>query len=320
MAEAQARLASETQSGYDGQILTPRANPDRTAYLLLTLTALFWGGNSVAGRFAVGEISPMLLTFARWALASVIILSFGSREIAADMPVIRQRWLWLATMAAMGFAVFNFALYSALQWTTAVNASVVQAAMPAIVFLFSLLLFGQRTSAAQVAGFFVTLAGIAVIVTAGDLSKLLTLEVNAGDALVLLAIAIYGIYTVALRNKPAMHWKSLLFALSLFAALASIPFVIGEWLAGRLIAPGATGWTVVAYTVIFPSILAQQFWIRGVEMIGANRAGLFINLVPLFGTGLAILLLGERLHAFHAVALALVLGGIALAEMSARRR
>lgn len=293
---------------------------DRTAYLLLTLTALFWGGNSVAGRFAVGEISPMLLTFSRWSLALVLIATFSRRQIAADFEAIRKRWLWLALTAVMGFAVFNVSLYSALQWTTAVNAAVVQAAMPAVVFLLNLVLYGQKVSAAQVTGFMVTLAGIAVIVSAGDLSRLLTLEINAGDALVLFAISIYGVYTVSLRNKPAVHWKSLLFALSGFAALSSIPFVIGEWLAGRLVMPGATGWAVVAYTVIFPSILAQQFWIRGVGMIGANRAGLFVNLVPLFGTVLAILLLGERLHAYHAVALVLVLGGIALAETAARRR
>lgn len=286
----------------------------RTAYTLLALTALFWGGNSVAGRMAVGEISPMLLVAGRWGLAFLLMLAIGWRETMADWEAIRARGLWLTAMAFVGFAFFNICLYGALHFTTAVNSSVLQASMPAFVFAASFFLHGERTRAAQVAGFLVTLAGVIVIASAGSLERLATLTVNTGDALVVLAIATYGLYTVALRAKPAIHWRSLMTALTGLAFLTAIPAATVEWALGAAQAPSPRGWGILVYTAIFPSILSQAFWIQGNAMIGANRAGLFINLVPVFGTALAILILGERLHAYHAVALALVLGGIAIAE------
>ena len=147
--------------------------------------------------------------------------------------------------------------------------------------------------------------------------RLPTLDLNAGDALVLAAVLIYSFYAVCLRYKPQISWKSLIAVLSLSAALASVPFVIFEWLAGGLILPGAKGLIIIAYTVVFPSLLAQLFFIRGVELIGANRAGIFTNLIPIFGTALAVLILREPLEAYHAAALLLVVAGIWLAE---RRR
>lgn len=290
----------------------------RTAYLLLVLTTLFWGGNSVAGRMAVGEISPMLLSAGRWGMAFVVLFAFGWREFAADWPALRARARWLALMAFFGLTFFNVCLYGALHFTTAVNSSVLQAAMPVAVFAASFLWHGQRTRPAQIAGFLVTLAGVAVIAAAGSLATLQTLSVNAGDALVILAIAVYGLYTVALRDKPATHWKSLMIALSGLSFVTSLPFAATEWAMGAALPPTPTGWAILVYTAIFPSILSQVFWIRGNEMIGANRAGLFINLVPVFGTLLAILILGERLAAYHVVALALVMGGIAIAERGKR--
>lgn len=284
------------------------------AYLLLILTTLFWGGNSVAGRMAVGEISPMLLTSGRWALALLILVPLGARQIAADWPLLKARAGRLAAMATCGFTLFNVALYIALHHTTAVNSAVLQASMPAFVFLASYLWHGQRTRTAEVAGFLVTLVGVLVIAGGGSLARLLAIDVNIGDALVVAAIAVYGVYTVALRDKPALHWKSLMAALAFFAFLSSLPFVAAEWALGALQWPTPKGWGIVFYTVLFPSVLAQAFWIRGNEVIGANRAGLFINLVPVFGTALAIAVLGEKLHLYHAVALALVLGGIAIAQ------
>lgn len=286
----------------------------RTAYLLLSLTALFWGGNSVAGRMAVGELSPMLFVAARWGLAFVLLLAIGWRELLSDWTALRNRAPWLIAMAFFGFTLFNVCLYGALHFTTAVNSSVVQAAMPAFVFAASYVWRRQTTSPAQIVGFMVTLVGVAVIASGGSLAALMSLSVNPGDALVIFAIAVYGLYTVALRDKPATHWKSLMIALSGLSFATALPFAVAEWAAGASLGPTPKGWAILAYAAIFPSILSQVFWIRGNELIGANRAGLFINLVPVFGTALAILILGERLAPFHILALALVMGGIAIAE------
>lgn len=292
-------------------------NLTRQAYLLLTLTTLFWGGNSVAGKMASGEISPMLLTLARWVVAALIVLVFALPDVRRDWPEIRKNLLRLFLFGALGFTLFNVILYTALTKTSAVSSSIVQAAIPASVYAINFLIFRVKTTVWQIAGFIVTLSGVLAVAARGDFSRLASLDLNEGDALVLAAVLIYSLYTVCLRFKPNIGWKSLIAALSLSAALTSIPFALWEWRSGGLILPGNTGWLIVLYTGIFPSILSQVFFIRGVELIGANRAGIFTNLIPIFGTGLAILILGEPLEKYHIAALVLVVAGIWLAERRA---
>lgn len=286
----------------------------RKAYLLLFLTALFWGGNAVAGKLAIGHVSPMILTAMRWGFAFVILLAIGWPRLRGDWPRVRHHWLYLIVLGMLGFTVFNVALYSALLFTSAINASIEQAAMPMVIFLANFLLFRMRVAAAQIAGFLISIAGVMLTASHGDPARLLKLDVNFGDALMVVAVLVYGGYTVALRFKPAIHWQSLMIALTFGAFVTALPFAAAEAAYGTLILPDARGWAIVAYTAIFPSILAQIFYIRGVELIGGNRAGLFINLVPVCGTLLSILILGEAFHFYHAIAMALVLGGIWLAE------
>lgn len=291
----------------------------RRAYVLLLATMLFWGGNAIAGKVAVGHVSPMLLTAARWGIAFAILAAFGWRQLAADWAVIRTRLGFLALLGTAGFTAFNIALYTAVLYTTAINVSIEQAGMPMLIFLANFLLFRQRATAAQLAGLVVSVIGIALTASHGDLTRLVELDMNFGDVLMLLAGVVYAAYTVALRFKPKIHWQSLMTVMTGAAFFSSLPFVAGEFVYGAGILPDARGWLVIAYTVIFPSILAQVFYIRGVELIGANRAGLFINLVPIFGTLLSIAILGETFHAYHAAALVMVLGGIWLAEHSGRK-
>ncbi len=292
---------------------------DRKAYILLLLTTLFWGGNNVAGKLAVGHVSPMMLTCSRWTLACAVLLVLGWPKLKADWPVVRQRLPYLFAMSAAGFAVYNLALYGALVYTTAINASIEQAGMPMLIFIANFLLFRLRVSWAQILAFFISIAGVALTAAHGELARLLELDVNFGDPLILLSIIVYSGYTVALRFRPEIHWMSLMIALTGGAALASAPFAIGEFLYGAGIVPDLQGWAVIVYAVLFPSLLSQVFFIRAVGMIGANRAGLFINLVPIFGTLLSVLVLRETFHLYHAIAMAMVLGGIAMAEVSSRR-
>ncbi len=293
-------------------------NKTHLAYILLILTTLFWGGNAVAGKMAVGNISPVLLTLMRWVIAAGIIFLFAIKDLKRDWPTIRRHWLLLAFYGAVGFTLFNLLLYTALGKTTAVNASIVQAAIPASVYLLNFLIFRVRVTVWQIAGFIVTLVGVMTVATHGEIARLATLDLNAGDALVLCSVVVYALYTVYLRHKPQMNWKSLIVVLSTAAALAAIPFTIYEWQSGSMIKPTGTGLAIMLYAGIFPSIISQLFFIKGVELIGPNRAGIFINLIPIFGTGLAILILGEKLESVHLVALTPVIAGIWLAERKAQ--
>jgi drug/metabolite transporter (DMT)-like permease len=291
----------------------------KTAYPILLLTTLFWGGNAVAGKLAVGHVSPMLLTTARWGLALVILLIIGLPRLRADWPKVQRNALYLAALGGVGFSIFNIALYSAVAYTSAINVSIEQAGIPMLILIGNFLLFRLHATWAQIAGFLVSLLGVALTASHGDLARLLALDLNFGDALMLAAVTGYAGYTIALRFKPDIHWQSLMIALTAGAFITSVPFAVMEFAAGAAILPDPLGWAIILYTVIFPSILAQIFYVRGVELIGANRAGLFVNLVPVFGTLLSVVALSEAFYAYHAIALALVLGGIWLAETSGRK-
>lgn len=287
------------------------------AYALLIATAMAWGANAVAGKLAVGHISPLLLTHLRWGLAVLVALPFAWPHLRRDAPVIRHHAALLAAYGGVGFACFNAALYSALNHTSTINVVIEQAAMPGVIFALNFLVLRQRTRGAQLVGFVMTVAGVAVTVSGGEPARLLALDLNRGDALMLAAILCYGGYTAALRMKPTMHWLSFITVLCAAAWLVSMPFAAWELSGPRGIWPDLQGWAVVAFAASVPGLVAQSCFIRGTEMIGSNRAGIFINLVPIFGALFSMLFVGEVLHGYHVVALALVLGGIGLAE---RRR
>jgi drug/metabolite transporter (DMT)-like permease len=284
------------------------------AYTLLTLTTLFWAGNAIAGKLAAGVITPVELTFLRWLVACVLIYHFARPHLARDWPLIRHNWPLLFTLGALGLAAFNFALYGALHHTTAINVTIEQSCMPMLIILANYLFFKQRISALQGVGVLLTVTGVLVTATRGTPFTIFESGVNRGDAIMLLGVLLYGGYTVALRFRPQMHWMSFMLAIAVSALLFSVPFYIFQGVRGGFHMPGPQAWAIIAYTAVFPSLLSQVFFIRGVAMLGANRAGLFINLVPVFGALLAVVLLGERFRLYHLAGMALVLGGIALAE------
>ncbi|WP_075291339.1 DMT family transporter [Pararhizobium arenae] len=284
------------------------------AYIILCITTAIWGGNSVAGKLAVGHVSPMMLTTMRWVIACLVLLAFAAPQVKRDMPVIAKNWLLLLGYGTIGFTAFNAFLYSALQYTSAINAVIEQAGIPMVIFLMNFVFFRTAVSWAQIAGFTLTLVGVALTASHGNPATLLSLELNQGDALMMAAVLVYAGYTVALRWKPGIHWKSLIAASAFGALLSSLPLLVWEIAEGGFIFPDMRGWIIVAYAGLLPSLVSQILYVRGVELIGPNRAGLFINTIPIFGMLLSILLIGEKLETFHIIAMVLVLGGIAVAE------
>ncbi len=287
------------------------------AYLFLVITMAGWGGNAIAGKLAVDHVSPALLTSMRWALAVLILLPFSLRHLRRQWATIRANAAMLLFLGTLGFALFNNFVYVALIHTSAINAAIEQAATPLVIFIASFALFRQRITAGQFFGFLVTVVGVALVASHGDLSRVLGLDVGFGDAMLLLAVLCYGIYTVSLRWKPHLHWLALMTTLAAGGFVGSLPFTVREGLSGTMQLPDLQGWLVVLYATIIPSIVCQVLYIKGNEIIGGNRAGVFFNLVPIFGTFFAVVLLGEDFRMYHLIALALVLGGIAIAE---RRR
>jgi len=294
--------------------MATKSNPFTNPYLLLGITALVWGGNAVAGKLAAGHISPFLLTLFRWSFACLILFPFALPHLKKDWQTIKERYLFLFLMGATGFGLFNNLFYLSLNHTTAINVAIEQASMPLIVFALNYILFRTGVTAFQIIGFAITLVGVAVTATRGELFNIGNQQLNIGDLTLLVAIIFYGIYSVFLRNKPRIHLLSFIFTLGIAAWIMTIPFASYEALSRNLIWPDAQGWGVVIYAALFPSLVSQLFWVMGLEQIGSNRGGIFINLVPIFGALLAILILGEQFETYHAIGLALVLGGITLAQ------
>ena len=282
-------------------------------YLLLSLTSLFWAGNTVLGRFIVGHVPPITLAFIRWAGAFAILLPFAARHLARDWPMIRKHAGIMALLAFTGFSIYNTLAYYGLQYTTAINGLLLQSVSPLFVAMWTFALFGDRLTLRQAAGICVSLSGVFVIVCHGSLAVLRRVEFNRGDMCFLIALVIYGFYAAALRKRPPMHALSFLAAGMGGGALMLIPAMIIELAGGRTVVFDAESIASFAFVCIFPSLLGYLFLNRGIELIGANRAAPFIHLVPVFGSVLAIVLLGEHFAIYHAVGYALVFAGITVA-------
>jgi len=189
--------------------------------------------------------------------------------------------------------------------------------LPALENRLNFLFFRQQAAFWQLVGVVLSIFGVVVTSTHGDPLGFFSGSLNRGDALMLLASVFYAGYTISLRWRPQIHWLSFLFVIGCGAVLILFPMAVWEINAKGFEMPSTKGWLLLGYTVLFPTVVSQLAFARGVELIGGNRAGLFINLVPVFGSLLAILLIGESFQIYHAIGMALVLGGIFLAERSA---
>lgn len=282
--------------------------------LLLSCTAAIWAGHAVVGKLAVGEIGPMTLTFLRWALAVPPILFAARGSLARDLPALRARWVYILCLGAFGYTAFNAMFYLAAWYTGALNMALIQACIPAFVLAGAALGFGARPTWPQTLGAVLTVAGVGVVAAQGDWRRLAGLGFNFGDVLLLISCALYAYYALALRKRPNVSSISFLAAMALAALLTSIPPFLWETAQTGLHWPSARGFEVLLYAALGPAFISQLFFMRGVELIGAGRAGVFVNLVPIFGALMAVVFLGEPLAAYHILALALVIGGIALAQ------
>ena len=283
-------------------------------YLLLTLTTLAWAGNAVASRLAAGHISPMALTALRWVGVVALLAPFMTRPIRAAAPVLLPIWRRILVMGGLGFTAFNALMYAAAYHTTAVNIAIFQGAVPVFVLIGGLVAFGTRIGLLQALGTALTLVGVGAIAARGDLQVLASFSFLIGDVFMLIACASYAVYTLALRDRPKVSGLVFFSVLALAALAISLPLLAWEIAAGEVIWPDLRGFAILLYVTLFPSLLSQIFFMRGVELIGPSRAGLFVNLVPVFGAILGVAILGEPFRWYHAVGLVLVLGGIWLAE------
>ncbi len=292
---------------------------NRRAYLLMVIVTWCWGCNAILSKIAVGEISPMMLVTLRWLGAVLLLISFARKYLVQDWHILRQHLIYIFFMGAVGFTGFNSLFYTAGHSTSAVNIGIIQGAIPVFVILGSFILLKIKISPVQVVGIVTTLVGVYVIATAGNLGQLLELSINQGDLVMLTACFLYAAYSVGLSRRPAASSLGLFTLIAIAAFISSLPMLAFEAYQQGLKIPTMTGWIVTLLAILLPSLVAQVLFIQSVGLIGPGRAGVFVNLVPVFASLMAVFFLGESFEIFHAVALTLVLGGIGLSELGKQK-
>lgn len=289
------------------------ARSNDSAWLLLSLTSLFWAGNVPAARLSVGEISPMTIIVGRWALASLIAFAFLRNVTREEWRALFVHWRWLAILG-ITLTISNTLVFHAAAHTTGVNLSILQGVTPAIVILGAYFMFSAPIGIVRLIGLAISLLGVAVAATAGAPADILRLSLNYGDGLQIAASVLYAAYALMLRKRPPGSAWAIFGLVSAVSFLTSLPLLAWEASSGATFTPSLNGLLALLYIALFTSLLAQMFFMRSVELVGPGRAAIFHNLTPVLGALLSVLVLGERLALYHFVALAMVLGGIYLCE------
>lgn len=294
--------------------MTKPAHPSAVSpYLLLTLTTLFWAGNWVVGRGIRNDVPPIALSFWRWAIALAVLMPWAWPRLRAQWSLILAHRRQLAVLGVFGGACHNALTYIGLSLTSATNGVLLASATPVMILLLSAVLLRARIRPGEWIGVLVSFIGVGGIVARGDLTTLAALSVNAGDLWVLAAMLFWALYTVLLTRRPAaLDAVAFLAVISFFGLVALLPFYAFEIARGQLIRPGLAAYAAMAYAGIFPALLGFVFWNRAVAEVGAARSGVFMHLMPAFGTALAVLFLGERPALYHLIGISLILAGIAL--------
>jgi drug/metabolite transporter (DMT)-like permease len=285
-----------------------RASP----YLLLTLANLFWAGNWIVGRGMRAEVPPIALSFWRWVIALAFLLPLAWPYLKRDRAVLLAGWRWLAVLGVLGTCLYNALTYVGLQLTEAINGLLLNSFIPIVIVTLAWIFQGKRLRKIEALGIAASFLGVMTIVARGDPHTLLGLTLNIGDVWILLSVIAWAAYTLLLPKRPAAHPLAFLFAIAAIGTLATLPLYLMEIAGGRHIHASPGAWAAIAYAGIFPAFLGFIFWNKGVEEVGASRAGLFIHLMPAFGILLAAVFLGERLMNFHFIGIALIFSGIYL--------
>ncbi len=290
-------------------------------YILLTLSALFWSGNFVLSRGMHAEIPPIGLAFWRWTVALLILAPFGLRLVYQQRELIKQHRRFMLFQGLLGVTGFNTLIYLAMQSTTAINAVLVNSCIPVIIVVISWLVYREQLSLRQYVGVLISFSGVLLIIAKGDVTALQQMTFNRGDLLVLAAAFIWAFYSANLRKYPqGLHPVAYLTGIMIIGLLFLVPCYLIEVWTGRYMQLNMPTMLTVGYVALFASVLAFICWNRAVREIGANRAGPFIHLMPVFSTILAIIFLDETLLGYHLKGIILVFTGIFLTTFAIRKK
>ena len=282
-------------------------------YLLLTLTTLFWSGNMVTGRAIRDDVPPLSLAFWRWAIALGLTLPLALPHLRTQWPLLRRGWRAVVALGLLGVGGYNTLAYVALQHTAATNALLLNSFIPVATIALSWAFLKKHLHGIEWLGVLISLAGVTTIVARGEPAALAGLTLNIGDLWMLAAVFVWAFYTIGLQWRPAgVDPMLMLAAFTSVGLLALAPAYVWEISQGRLIHLTPASLAGIAYTGLLPGFLGYVFYNRAVGEVGASKASLFIHLMPVFGTFLSAIFLGEIPQTYHFIGIALIFAGIYL--------
>ena len=286
------------------------------AYLLLTLSTLFWAGNFIVGKFAtLFEIPPLTLNVFRWIAVWLILMPFTYKEIYNNLSYVKKNWLVICFMGIITISTFNSVVYFALNYTQVINAVLVLAAIPAATIVCSSSMNIEKTNIFQLLGLFLSIIGIGSIISSGDFQKIISLNFNKGDIWMLVCVITWSLYSTLLKKNKFKFSQFTLIQLMVSAGiLFLIPQLFYEKSIGLEVNFNKAFFIILFYVVVFPAIAAYYCWQKGVEIIGPNRASMFIQLMPLFSAVMAIIIFKEKFELYHFVGATFIVSGIYLSN------
>ena len=280
------------------------------ATILLLIATLGHAGNAIAAKLAINDVSPMVIVTLRWGLVVLILFFIKKNKIKSSFTLMKKHSLWILFMGGIGLSGFSALFYTAPNYTSVINIGIIQCTMPAFILIGTLIIFKIRVLKTQVIGLFFTMLGVVILISNGNLSLLLNLVPNFGDILMLISCIFYASYSVGLQKRPVTDYLTMMFYFAMAAFITSIPMLSIEIYMDKVIWPNINGWIIILYIAVIPSLLSQVLFMRSIDLIGSNKAGLFTNLVPIFVAILGVIILNETFYLFHIISMITAFFGI----------
>ena len=280
------------------------------ATILLLIATLGHAGNTIAAKLAINDVSPMVIVSFRWGLVAGILFLVKKKDIMSSFRMIKKHLSWVLLMGGIGLSGFSALFYTAPNYTSVINIGIIQCTMPAFVLIGSFIIFKIRVLKIQILGLFFTMLGVVILICGGNLSLLFNLVTNSGDIIMLIGCIFYAGYSVGLQKRPNLDYLVMMFYFAMAAFITSVPMLGLEIYLGLVSWPNTNGWIIILYIALIPSLLSQVLFMRSVDLIGSNKAGLFTNLIPIFVATLGVIILNETFYLFHVISMVTVFFGI----------
>ena len=283
--------------------------------IFLLVATLLWAGNFIAGKAVYKSATPVALAFWRWAVAASILLPLDYKKIVAAKEVLSRNYFWILAFSLSGIVIYSVLLYTSLHYTFAINASLLLSITPIFIVTLSWIFYGQKLGLIKTLGLILSFSGALTVISKGSLVALTHIRLNRGDVLMLLAAFSWAVYTLLIQRKNLNVDSRVLFTMSILIGVAFLfPLYLGEIFLGYKTDLSIENITAFIY-IMFSAVLGYFFWIRGVQPIGADKAGFFLHLIPVFSSILAVAFLNESVHVFQSIGLLLVLTGIFVTQL-----